>query len=158
MDLAVGDRYLIQQNTRAAADWLPNNKLTFINAMVPRGQPSTSQWQEHISGKPSYSPPELPEAPAKVVGSIWLTSGTNPLPECTSFASSTQAATASYVETVQPAGAGTTPGMLGFMFWAAECPSTRSVCTTPPNTCAGGVGVGAKMFNIPIPIGALRSN
>jgi hypothetical protein len=36
--------------------------------------------------------------------------------------------------------------MLGYMFWAAECPGTRQVCTTPPNTCENGVGAGAKYF------------
>jgi len=48
--------------------------------------------------------------------------------------------------------------MLGFMFWAAECQGTRGVCTTPPNTCEGGVGVGAGAagYAVPIPMPALR--
>jgi hypothetical protein len=49
-------------------------------------------------------------------------------------------------------------GRLGYMFWAAECQGTHSVCTTPPNTCQGGVGVGAKTYNIPIPMPPLRQN
>jgi hypothetical protein len=159
MDLAVGDRYLQEQSRRAAADWLPNNKLAYINAMVPgRGQPSTTQWQEHIDGKPSYAPPILPKAPAKVAGSLYLTDSGSAIPECNNFASSAQNADANYVETVQPNGAGITPGLLGYMFWAAECPSTRNACTTPPNSCQGGVGVGASTFNIPIPLGSLRAN
>jgi hypothetical protein len=48
--------------------------------------------------------------------------------------------------------------MLGFMFWAAERPSTNGVTTDPPNTCQGGVGVGASTFNIPIPMSALRQS
>ncbi|HYY94649.1 MAG TPA: hypothetical protein VE713_09035, partial [Pyrinomonadaceae bacterium] len=59
------------------------------------------------------------------------------------------------VQTVQTK-AGTTNGMLGFMFWAAECQGTRSICTTPPNTCEGGVGVGAATYTVPIPMPALR--
>jgi hypothetical protein len=59
---------------------------------------------------------------------------------------------------VQPNGAGTTPGFLGYMFWAAECPSTRNACTTPPDTCEDGMGAGATHFNIPIPIGTLRQD
>jgi len=55
-----------------------------------------------------------------------------------------------------PNGAGVTNGMLGFMFWAAEKPSTRGVGTQPPNTCEGGMGVGAKTFAIPSPWSALR--
>ena len=47
LDLAVGDRYLQELSRRAAADWLPNGKIDYINAMVPRGEPSTDQWQEH---------------------------------------------------------------------------------------------------------------
>jgi hypothetical protein len=46
--------------------------------------------------------------------------------------------------------------MLGFMFWAAECEGTRTVCTTPPNTCVGGVGAGAAAYEVPIPMPALR--
>jgi hypothetical protein len=158
MDLAVGDRFLQELSRRAAADWLPNGKIDYINAMVPRGEPTTDQWQEHIDGKPNYGPPIGPKAPAKVAVSLWLTNGTQPNPNCVNFSSSSQLAKSGYVQTVQPNGAGTTPGMLGYMFWAAECPSTRNVCTTPPNTCEGGMGAAATFFNIPIPLGTLRAN
>src|SRR2546422_4722216 len=53
-----------------------------------------------------------PLAPAKFTGSLWLTSR-HTLPECTAFDSSVQKATGTYVQTVTPNGAGTTPGMLG---------------------------------------------
>jgi hypothetical protein len=49
---------------------------------------------------------------------------------------------------------GTTSGMLGYMFWAAERPSTRGVTTAPPNTCEGGAG--ATRLNVPVPMPALR--
>jgi hypothetical protein len=55
-----------------------------------------------------------------------------------------------------PQGPGVSNGMLGFMFWAAECEGTRTVCTTPPNTCLGGVGAGAAFCAVPIPMPALR--
>jgi hypothetical protein len=84
--------------------------------------------------------------------------GRNPAPECNNFSSSLQNSTGAYVETVAPNGTGTTSGMLGYMFWAAECQGTRTVCTTPPNTCEGGTGVGAKTYNIPIPMPPLRQN
>ena len=71
------------------------------------------------------------------------------------FNNSLQKSTGGYVQTVQTK-AGTTNGMLGFMFWASECPSTRNICTTPPNTCEGGVGVGASTYTVPIPMPALR--
>ena len=61
-----------------------------------------------------------------------------------------------FVETVAPAGVGTTDGMLGVMFWAAECQGTHTVCTTPPNTCQGGAGVGATTYGIPLPMPGLR--
>jgi hypothetical protein len=35
--------------------------------------------------------------------------------------------------------------MLSLMFWASECQGARSVCTTPPNNCEGGVGVVYKL-------------
>lgn len=152
LDLAVGNRYLQELSRRAAADWLPNSKIDYINAMVARGEPSTDQWQEHIDGKSNYNPPILPKAPAKIAVSLWLTDGRTPNDNCVNFDASSQLAKSSYVQTVQPNGAGTTHGLLGYMFWAAECPSTRNVCTTPPNSCQGGMGVGATHFSIPIPL------
>ena len=157
LDLAVGTRYLQELSRRAAADWLPNGKIDYINAMVPRGDPSTDQWQEHVDGKANYNPPILPKAPAKIVVSLWLTDGNRPNDNCVDFASSSQLEKANYVQTVQPNGAGSSPGFLGYMFWAAECPSVRNLCTTPPNACQNGIGAGASHFEIPIPIGELRS-
>jgi hypothetical protein len=96
-------------------------------------------------------------APAKFTGSLWLV-GSKAIPECTNFPKSLQSdsATGYFVKTVQPNGAGTSSGMLGYMFWAAECQGTRSVCTTPPSTCEGGVGAGATFYGVPIPMPALR--
>ena len=160
IDLAAGDRWLIDICRKATADWLTtsNPVLDYANAMVPARQPNSastaqSNWQEHVDGKPQYSPPIPPLAPAKFTGGLWL-HGNNAA--CENFASSPQNADANYVQTVAPNGAGTTNGMLGFMFWAAECEGTRSTCTTPPNTCEGGMGVAADTFNIPLPIPALR--
>jgi len=162
IDLAAGDRWLIDICQKATADWLTaaNPVLDYANAMVPARQPRTAadaivNWQEHVDGKPQYSPPIPPLAPARFTGSLWLT-GNQSLPECTNFASSLQSSTGTYVQTVAPNGAGTTHGMLGYMFWAAECEGTRTVCTIPPNTCEGGVGVGAQVYNVPIPMPPLR--
>ena len=161
IDLAAGDRWLIPLTTKATTDWLTtsNPVLDYANAMVPARQPTTSgaiaNWQEHVDGKPQYAPPIPPLAPAKFTGSLWLT-GQKSLPECTNFNASLQKSTGTYVRSVLPNGAGTTPGMLGYMFWAAECEGTRTVCTIPPNTCEGGVGVGASIYTIPIPMPALR--
>jgi hypothetical protein len=117
-----------------------------------------ADWQEHVDGKPQFGPPILPLAPAKFTGSLYIVTGTRAAPECTSFSSSVTNATGLYVQTVTPNGAGTTSGMLGCMFWAAECPSTRRVCTVPPNSCEGGVGIGADTYNIPIPMAPLRQS
>ena len=158
LDLAVGSRYLQELSRRAAADWLPLGKIDYINAMVPRGEPSTDQWQEHVDGKPNYAPPILPKAPAKIAVSLWLTDGRRPNPNCVNFPDSSQLAKAGYVQTVQPNGAGETAGFLGYMFWAAECPSSRNVCTAPPNGCEDGIGAGAAHFEIqPLDFSALRA-
>lgn len=158
IDVAAGDRWLIALNRHATANWLTtsNPVLDYANAMVPgTGQPSTADWQEHVDGKPNYDPPVPPLAPAKFTGALWL-KGNNT--ECEDFNSSYMKAYANYVMTVQPNGAGTTPGMLGYMFWAAETPSARRnyTSTTPPNTCEPGMGVGAATFNISIPMPPLR--
>ena len=158
LDLAVGNRYLQELSRRAAADWLPSGKIQYINAMVARGEPSTDQWQEHVDGKSNYDPPILPKAPARIAVSLWLTDGRTPNDNCVNFDASSQLAKSSYVQTVQPNGAGTTHGLLGYMFWAAECPSTRNVCTTPPNGCEGGMGAGAAHFNVaPFEFSSLRT-
>ncbi|MDT7809130.1 MAG: hypothetical protein QOJ70_2943 [Acidobacteriota bacterium] len=164
IDLAAGDRWLITLCRKATADWLNTTTpvLDYANAMVASRQPSNAasaeaDWQEHLDGKSQYSPPILPLAAAKFTGALYIVTGTNTCPECTSFASSLINSTGTYVQTVQTR-VGTTNGMLGYMFWAAECPSTRRICTTPPNTCEGGVGTGAKTYNVPVPMQALRQN
>jgi hypothetical protein len=162
IDLAAGDRWLIDITRKATADWLNTSTpvLDYANAMVPNRQPSSSQaianWQEHVDGKPQFAPPILPLAPAKFTGSLYIVTGRRAAPECVNFAGSVTNSTGNFVQTVAPNGAGTTSGMLGYMFWAAECQGTRSICTTPPNTCEGGVGVGSLTYNIPIPMPPLR--
>jgi hypothetical protein len=163
IDLGAGDQWLTDI-TRYAANWLNNASpvLDYANAMVPNKQPNTSgaesNWQQHIDGKANYAPPVPPLAPNRFAGSLYIVTGHNPAPECNNFSASIENSTGSYVQTVAPNGAGTTHGMLGFMFWAAECQGTHSVCTTPPNTCEAGVGAGAKTYNIPLPMPALRQN
>ena len=162
IDLAAGDRWLIALAQKATADWLrtDNPVLDYANAMVPARQPSasgaTANWQEHIDGKAQYAPPIPPLAPAKLTGSLYVAEGSQVRPECNSFANSLQKATAGFVQTVASRSAGQTNGMLGFMFWAAEKPSTRGVSTQPPNTCEKGMGVGAATFAIANPMPPLR--
>ncbi len=168
IDVAAGDRWLIALNRKATADWLrtagqdPEIALNWANAMVPARQPSVDKaianWQEHVDGKPQYAPPVPPLAPAKFTGGLYVAEGSQVRPECTDFTASLQAATETYVRTVRPNGAGATPGMLGWMFWAAEKPSTRGVGTQPPNTCEGGMGVAATGFGILIPMPGLRTD
>jgi hypothetical protein len=164
IDLAAGDRWLIGLTQKATSDWLRTNApvLDYANAMVPSRQPSTSSaesnWQEHLTGKPTYNPPIPPLAPAKFTGSLYVAGGSQVRPECNNFAASLQNSTGSWLQTAAPNGAGTTSGLLGYMFWAAEMPSTRGVTTTPPNTCEGGVGVGATTYQIPLPMPALRQS
>jgi hypothetical protein len=165
IDLAAGDRWLVALTEKATADWLntTNPVLDYANAMVTPRQSTAAEiiasWQEHIDGKPQYSPPIPPLAPAKLTGSLWLT-GRKPAPECVDFSKSLQSptATGNYVQTVKPNGAGTSSGMLGYMFWAAECEGTRTLCTTPElnNTCEGGMGVAASEYTIPVPMPELR--
>ncbi|HEV8561481.1 MAG TPA: hypothetical protein VGR06_34610 [Actinophytocola sp.] len=162
IDVAAGDRWLIDIDRKATADWLRPNApvLDYANAMVPARQPSTSgaiaNWQEHVDGKPQFAPPIPPLAPAKFTGSLFVAEGKQVRPECNNFAAALQNSTGSFVQSVPPNGVGSSSGMLGFMFWAAERPSTRGVTTAPPNTCEGGVGVGATAYSIPVPMSALR--
>jgi len=172
IDLAAGDRWLIALTERATQEWLntddedpttPEPVLDYANAMVTPRQPTAddaiANWQEHIDGKPQYDPPIPPLAPAKLTGSLWL-AGRKPEPECVDFDNALQYpdATGDFVQTVMPNGAGTSNGMLGYMFWAAECQGTRTLCTTPPNSCEGGMGAAAQYYDIAIPMEALRQD
>jgi hypothetical protein len=130
--------------------------------MVPARQPTSAgaaeaNWQEHVDGKPQYDPPIPPLAPAKFTGSLYIAEGSKVRPECVDFSQSLERSTGAYVQTVAPK-VGATSGMLGYMFWAAEKPSSRGVTTTPPNTCQGGVGVGATTYGIAIPMPPLRQS
>jgi hypothetical protein len=165
IDLAAGDQYLVPLAAKATADWLNTSSpvLDYANAMVPNKQPNSaaaaeSNWQQHISGYPRITPPVPPLAPAKLAISLYIVTGKNPAPECTTFSSSLEKSTGSWVQTVAPAGAGSTPGVLGYMFWAAECQGAHSICTVPPNTCQGGVGAGSTFYSVPFPMPALRQN
>lgn len=165
IDLGAGDRFLIAIARKATADWLNtvNPVLDYANALVPNRQPGSAadaqaNWQEHIDGMPRFSPPIGPLAPAKLTGALYIVTGRRAARECTTFNGSLISTTGNYIQTVAPNGAGTTPGMLGYMFWASECPSARRVCTTPPDSCEGGVGVGADTYNIPFPMPPLRQN
>jgi len=161
IDLAAGDRWLIDIGRTATRDWLRTNApvLDYANAMVPARQPTTDKaianWKEHIDGKPQYVPAYPPLAPSKFTAAVYLAGASRARPECNNFAASLQQSTGSFVQTVAPNGAGTTRGLLGYMFWAAERPS-RGTTTQPPNTCERGVGTGATTYGIPIPMPALR--
>jgi len=158
IDLALDDGYLVSLTQYATANWLStsNHVLDYANAMVSFEQADVSVdqagWQEHIDGKS----PIPPLAPAKFTGSLYIVTRGNLPSECADFSASLEKTTGAFVQTVAPHGAGKTDGMLGYMFWAAECPGSRGACTTPPSTCEGGVGVGSKTYNIPVPMPPLR--
>lgn len=160
IDLGAGDQYLSSLAAYATTNWLnPSSPvLDYANAMVVRTNTSTSalesDWSQHVNGYPTLKVPPL--APARVTGSFFLV-GNKPIANCVGpFSSSQQSAAANFVETIPPNGVGTTPGMLGLMFWAAGCQGTTSACTFPPNGCQNGMGVAATTFNIPVPMPALR--
>ncbi|MER5740618.1 MULTISPECIES: hypothetical protein [unclassified Streptomyces] len=164
IDTAAGDRWLIDINRKATADWLRTDApvLDYANAMVTARPSSasthTANWQEHIDGKAQFAPPVPPLAPAKFTAGLYVAYGRSPLPECTDFANSLQKATGDWVRNAAPHGAGTTPGLLGYMFWAAEKPSTRGLGTQEPDGCEGGVGAGATAHGVQVPMPPLRQS
>jgi hypothetical protein len=164
INLASGDTYLTALAAYATANWLSatNPVVDYANAMVSNTQFKTAagaeaEWRQHVDGAPTLSPPVPPLAPAKLTGAVYLV-GKKPIPECRNFSASLEDSTGKFVKTVKPDGNGSSDGMLGYMFWAAECSGTGTVCTTPPDACRGGVGVGATHYNIPIPMPPLRQN
>jgi hypothetical protein len=164
IDLAAGDRWLIALTRKATADWLSTDTavLDYANAMVPARQPrsaseATANWQEHIDGKAQYAPPIPPLAPARFTAGLYVALGGKVLPECNNYARSLQSATRSWVQSAASKVPDTTPGLLGYMFWAAERPSTRGIGTVSPDYgCEGGMGAAATDMSLPIPMPALR--
>ncbi len=158
IDLGNDDLYLTKLANYAVTNWLQTSApvLDYANAMVASQKTSVATletgWQQHVDG---VSGSVSPQAPAKLTGSLWLIGGK---PNCDNFSNSDQDTAASFVEDLAPAGAGTTTGMLGYMFWAAGCQGNGTGCTFPPDTCQNGMGGAATAFNIPIPMPALRQN
>jgi hypothetical protein len=159
IDVAAGDRWLIALNRHATQYWLsPEDPvLDYANAMVGGTASGTpTDWQEHVDGKPQYAPPVPPLAPARFTGALYL-KGNNA--NCLSFAQSEQKAYADYVQRVLPNAtafpADYTPGMLGYMFWAAGTPSARKAYV-PTTDCSAGMGAAADAFAIPVPMPPLR--
>jgi hypothetical protein len=156
IDLGNDDLYLTKLAAYAVANWLQTSApvLDYANAMVASQKTSLSTletgWQQHVDGVSGSVPPV---APAKLTGSLWLIGGQ---PNCDNFSNSDQNTAASFVENLAPSGAGTSTGMLGYMFWAAGCQGNGTGCTFPPNTCQIGMGGAATAFNIPVPMPALR--
>jgi len=159
IDLAAGGRYLQELNRYATTHWLDNNNpvLDYANAMVHRKSGSPVNWQEHVDGMPTYAPVIPPKAPNRFTGGLYIKGN---MANCTNFYASEQEQHSEYVQTVVPNGAGSTNGMLGYMFWAAEYPSARKnyVATVPPNSCEDGMGKAAFVFDIPLPMEELRQN
>ena len=116
IDLGNDDLYLTKLANYATANWLQTSApvLDYANAMVASQRTSLSTlesgWQEHVDG---VSGSVSPLAPAKLTGSLWLIGGQ---PNCDNFSNSDQRTAISFVEDLPPAGAGTSTGMLGYMF------------------------------------------
>lgn len=157
IDLGNDDQYLTALANYASTDRLTtsNPVLDYANAMVASRKTTVSAletgWQQHVDGLAGSVPPL---APAKLTGSLWLIHST---PNCATFSTSDQNTAANFVETIPPKRAGTTSGMLGYMFWAGGCQGNGTGCTYPPTTCEGGVG-GASTLNVPIAMSPLRQN
>ena len=158
IDLGNDDQYLSALASYAVTNWLNTSKpvLDYANAMVASQSTSVSSletgWQQHVQGTSSVPP----AAPAKLTGSLWAV-GNSPSPNCIGpFASSDQETGYNFVSTIPASGAGTTSGMLGYMFWGGGCQGNGTVCTYPPDTCQVGMGGGATTFNIPTGTFALR--
>ena len=159
IDLGNDDHYLTALAAYATTNWLTtaNPVLDYANAMVAPQNTGVSTlgtgWQQHVQGWPGNV---SPLAPAKLTGSLWVV-GNSPIPNCIGpFSSSDQEAAYNFVSTIPPAGAVTTSGMLGYMFWGGGCQGNGTVCTYPPDTCQTGVGGGATSFGIPTGTFALR--
>jgi hypothetical protein len=60
--------------------------------LIALTEKATRDWQEHVDGKPQYSPPILPLAPARFTGSLWLV-GSKAIAECTNYSASLQKST-----------------------------------------------------------------
>src|SRR5437899_11572777 len=124
IDLGNDDQYLTALANYATTNWLNtrNPVLDYANAMVASQNTTVSTletgWQQHVQGWAGNVPPL---APAKLTGSLWVV-GNNPSPNCIGpFSSSDQETAFNFVSTVPHAGAGTSSGTFGYMFWGGGC-------------------------------------
>ncbi len=134
VDLGAGDQYLSALDVWAAPLITGSTPvLDYANAMVASKQYTSASaaekdWSQHLNGEPQYAPPVPSIAPARFTVAIYETDSNAVLPECNNYAASLQAATLSWVESAAPVNnVGTSPGLLGYMFWAAEEPSARHI-------------------------------
>lgn len=131
IDLGNDDLYLTALANYATTNWLTSAPvLDYVNAMVASQHTGISTlesaWQQHVDGV-SGSVPLL--APAKLTGRLWLIAGQ---PNCDNFSNSDQNTAASFVETIAPAGAGTTSGMLATCFGQPAARVTAPVARFRP--------------------------
>jgi hypothetical protein len=81
IDLAAGDRWLIDICQKATKDWLKTTTPFWIMQMpwflhANQVHPAAiASWQEHVDGKPQYAPPIPSLASAKFTGGLWLVAG-----------------------------------------------------------------------------------
>ena len=120
IDLGNDDLYLTTLAAYATTNWLKTSGpvLDYGNAMVASQNTTVGSletgWQQHVQGTSSVPP----LAPAKLTGSLWVVAN-SPSVNCVGpFSSSDQETAFNFVSTIPPSGAGTTAGMLGYMFWA----------------------------------------
>ena len=165
IDLAAGDRWLIAIDRKGDAPTGCDTAHAGAGLRQRDGAgPATASasrrhanWQEHVDGKPQYSPPirrwRRRSSPAACTSST----GNRAAPECTNFSTSLQKSHGDFVQTVAPNGAG------------HHDRHARVTCSGPPSVrararsarrrrirCEGGVGVGATTYGIPIPMPPLR--
>ena len=163
IDVGAGDRFLIDLDRKATSDWLTtaNPVVDYANAhgaeqtaaiRLPRKATGRSTWTANRILLRRFCRWRRPSLPGSLYTHQWTQSASGVYEFQFVAGRFNRKLRANSCAQRRRNNA----GMLGYMFWAAECPSTRNVCTTPPNTCQGGVGIGAKTYSIPLPMPALR--
>ena len=167
IDLAAGDRWLIGINQKATADWLRTDRpvLDYANAMVPARQPSASTRRGELAGAHRRQAPVQPAGPAARAGEVHRLpvprrglagpAGVHQLRRL--GAEGDRPITSSASLPKRPAGTHAGHARVHVLGGRAAVDPRRRR-PQPPNTCEGGIGVGATTLNMPLPMPALRQN
>ena len=155
IDLAAGDRWLIELDQYATADWLDTRHPGARLRQRDGAQQAADRLRRRVelAGAPRPASPTTTRRSRRWPRRSSPAASTSPRatrsrPSAPNFAARVQNATGALDRrTPHPTARAPPPACSATCSGPPRRPSTRGVTTDPPNTCEGGVGVGASTYS-----------